>query len=110
MKKIPNVQMWTGFGTTNTKWVNKEDDEQMRGPGRIYPATGVEQIFLPAVGQRDLILTNVGIQGMYTSATGYLYTAASIWRFHRMRFREDMYTVQGAETSDYTSVRCTPDE
>ena len=109
--KVPNIMAWDGLKSgSNTKWVAKEDDEQMRGPGRVYPATGVEQIFFPAVGERDLILANVGLQGMYTAATGYLYTAASIWRFHRMRFREDMITIQGGETSDYTSVRCTPDE
>jgi hypothetical protein len=108
--KVPNIITFRGFSAANTKWVSKEEDEQMRGPGRVYPATGVEQIFFPALGERDLILANVGLQGMYNSATGHLYTAASIWRFLRIRFREDMFTLQSGETSDYSVVRCTPDE
>ena len=109
--KIPNVEAWRGFSATNTKWVTKEEDEQMRGPGRVYPATGVEQLFFPALGERDLILANVGLQGMYTSATHDIHKTSGLWRFIRWRFRnENASIVTGGETSDYTSVRCTPDE
>lgn len=109
--KIPNAVAWRGFSTSNTKWVTKEEDEQMRGPGRVYPATGVEQLFFPALGERDLILANVGLQGMYTSATQDIHKPSGLWRFIRWRFRDAAASIiTSGETSDYTTVRCTPDE
>lgn len=107
--KVPNLATYNGFSAANTRWVDLEDD--MRGPGRVYPASGTEQLFFPAVGERDLTLANVGLQGMYTSANGVPYPTAAIVRFMRWRFRNaDTSIVTNGETSDYTAVRCTPDE
>ena len=107
--KVPYVEVWRGFTTSNTKWVPLGED--MRGPGRVYPASGAEQFFFPAVGERDLVLANVGLQGMYSSATGSPHPGSGLWRFIRWRFRGDGqgFIITAGETSDYTSVRCTPE-
>ncbi len=107
--KMPYVQAFDDIHN-KTKWVDVKDDAQMRGSGRVYPATGAEELFFPAVGVRDLIMNYVGIQGLYTTSTGTPRTQTGLWRFVIWRFREGTNIITERETSDYGSVRCTPDE